>query len=108
MFKRKDVIITLWMTFLTVAAWIGFGIYHIWTTSTISEIDVSAISPINPNFDTGVINALKARENVAPLYSLFESSASRSTSVRANILPSPTTASSGAQVLPTSQPEKVV
>ena len=87
MFKRKDVIVTLWMTFLTVVAWIGFGIYHIWITSTISAIDVSAISTINPNFDTGVINVLKSRENVAPLYSLNESSASATTSGGKEIIP---------------------
>jgi hypothetical protein len=92
MFKRKDVIVTLWMTFLTVVAWIGFGIYHIWTTSTISEIDISAISPINPNFDTSVINSLKSRENVAPLYNLNKSSASATlpTSQSGNIVPQAT------------------
>jgi hypothetical protein len=95
MFKRKDVIITLWMTFLTVVAWIGFSIYHIWVTSTISAIDVSAISPINPNFDTGVINALKSRENVAPLYNLTENSASPTVSV-------------GAKALPSSQPKEII
>ena len=103
MFKRKDVIVTLWMTFLTIAAWIGFGIYHIWTTSTISQIDISAISPINPNFDTSVINSLKSRENVAPLYNLDKGSASQSASEVEKTLPSQT-ASSEAKVQATGSP----
>ena len=90
MFKRRDVIVTLWMTFLTVVAWIGFGIYHIWTTSTINEIDVSAISPIEPNFDMGIINALKNREMVSPLYHFDDKAASGTASVGAKALPSPT------------------
>ncbi len=88
MFKRRDVIVTLWMTFLTVVAWIGFGIYHIWITSTINEIDVSAISPIDPNFDMSIINALKNREMVSPLYHFADKADSETASIAAKSLPS--------------------
>ena len=90
MFKRRDVIVTLWMTFLTIVAWIGFGIYHIWITSTISEIDVSAISSIDPNFDMDIINAFRNREMVSPLYHFDDKTASGPASVGAKTLPSPT------------------
>jgi hypothetical protein len=93
MFKRQDVIVTLWMTFLTIVAWISFGIYHIWTTSTLSEIDISAISTIDPNFDTNTINMLKNREMINPIYHITENKKDASTKVasdEANISPIPT------------------
>lgn len=90
MFKRKDVIATLWMTFLTVVAWIGFSIYHIWITSTISAIDVSTISPISPDFDTNVINTLKSRETITPLYNFTGKVAPETASLAAKTLPPPT------------------
>lgn len=92
MFKRQDVIIILWMTFLTVAAWIVFGIYHTWTTSTISEIDVSAISPIDPNFDMSAIDALRDREVVSPLYRFAGKDKTEEANIaseEAEIIPSP-------------------
>jgi hypothetical protein len=75
MLKRRDVLIILWMTFITVVAWIGFSIYHISVTSTIKDIDASAIAPIDPNFDMGTINKLKSREKVEPVYQFSETTA---------------------------------
>lgn len=90
MFKRKDVLIILWMTFLTVAAWIGFSIYHIVVTSTISEELQLQITAIDPNFDMDTINKLKGREKIEPLYQFNETlaSASASTSNVADAKPS--------------------
>lgn len=68
MFKQKETLVILWMTFFTVVVWIGLSIYHIWATSTIDSIDASAIVPINPRFDTTTLNKLKNREVVEPLY----------------------------------------
>ncbi len=68
MFKRKDVIFILWLTFITVAAWVGFNIYHIAVTSTIDEELQVQITPIDPNFDIDTIDALKSREKIDPLY----------------------------------------
>ena len=55
MFKRKETLIVLWLTFITVVSWIGFSIYHIIVTSTISEELQLQITPIDPNFDTDTI-----------------------------------------------------
>lgn len=68
MFKRKDVQIILWMTFVTVAAWIGFNIYHISVTSTISEELQIQIAPIDPKFDDNTILRIRAREQIEPMY----------------------------------------
>jgi hypothetical protein len=68
MFKQKETLIILWMTFVTVVAWVSLNIYHIWVTSTISNIDAASILPIDPKFDTNIIDKLKTREIVEPLY----------------------------------------
>lgn len=70
MFKQKETLIILWLTFLTVVVWIGLSIYHIWATSTISDIDAASIVPINPEFDINTINKLKNREDIEPLYQI--------------------------------------
>lgn len=62
----------MWMTFITVVVWIGLSIYHIWVTSTISDIDATSILPINPEFDTVTINKLKTREIIEPIYQFNE------------------------------------
>lgn len=72
MFKQKETLFILWMTFLTVVVWIGLSIYHIWVTSTISDIDAASIIPINPKFDTVTINKLKTRQTVEPIYQFSE------------------------------------
>ncbi|MBU4098195.1 hypothetical protein KJ980_00940 [Patescibacteria group bacterium] len=72
MFKQKETLIILWLTFITVVAWISLSIFHIWVTSTISDIDTLAIEEINPAFDMNTINKLKAREIVVPIYQYKE------------------------------------
>lgn len=90
MFKQKETLIILWLTFFTVVAWISLNIYHIWATSQISDIDASAITPIDPTFDTNTINKLKAREAIEPLYQLEESPEDNTASQEAQLTPSPT------------------
>ncbi len=90
MFKQKETLIILWMTFLAVVVWIGLSIYHIWVTSTISDIDAASIIPINPKFDTATINKLKTREIIKPLYQFNEFSQENAASREAQILPAPT------------------
>jgi hypothetical protein len=68
--KRKDILLILIPSFIFVLAWIGFSIYHNIVTSTISEPLSVQITPITPNFDTSVIDNLKNREKVSPIYQL--------------------------------------
>lgn len=66
--KKQDLLIILIPTFICVISWIGFNIYHNSITSTISSQDINQITPINPNFDTKIIDVLKKRESVEPFY----------------------------------------
>ena len=68
--KRKDILLILIPLFLFVLAWIGFSVYHNIVTSTISQPLSVQITPITPNFDTSVIDNLKNREKVSPIYDL--------------------------------------
>jgi len=89
MLKRKDILFILWLTFLTVAAWIGFNIYHIIVTSTIDEELQIQILPIKPEFDMGTIENLKKRQVVEPMYQFdnyFSEEQISSTSASNNLL----------------------
>ena len=94
---KRDVLIILWMTFITVAAWIGFNIYHIAVTSTISKELNQQIVPIEANFDMDTINKLNEREKIKPLYQLSEKQPENSASASASNAPqaSPASPSSG-------------
>ena len=53
-----------------VLAWIVFSVYHSVVTSTISQTLNTQISSISPGFDTKVVNELKTRQNVTPIYEI--------------------------------------
>lgn len=87
MFKKKETFIILWMTFLTVVAWIGLSIYHIWATSTIKDIDAASIIPIIPKFDTNTINKLKTREIIEPVYQFIDTAQENTATFSAQSVP---------------------
>lgn len=66
--RKKDIIIILASVFIFVFIWIGFNIYHNSVKSTISDSVNMQISPISPNFDISVIDKLKKRQSVAPIF----------------------------------------
>lgn len=71
--KKNDLIILLSSIFIFVCLWIGFNIYHNSVSSTISpSVDIQ-IAPISPNFDTKIIEELKKRESVTPVFQLNNS-----------------------------------
>lgn len=56
---RKEVLVILIATFITIIAWVGFDILH-----TRAEVDIDpkwqqAAEPLDPNFDTNIINLTK-------------------------------------------------
>ncbi len=85
MLKQKEILFVLWMTFITVVAWIGFNIYHIMVTSTISEELQAQTLPIDPNFDMETINNLKIRQKVEPLYQYRGGSEDESATTAASV-----------------------
>lgn len=66
--KKKDILTLLIPTLLIVIIWVAFSIYHSLATSTIPEGLNMQITAINPDFDTSVIEDLKKRKKVAPIY----------------------------------------
>lgn len=72
--KRKQILFILIPTFIFVVIWIISSIYHGIVTSTISQNENMQITPISPNFDTKVIDNLKQREVVTPIYEISGSS----------------------------------
>lgn len=71
---QKDILYISISIFVLVVLWIGFNLYHAYVTSTIAPDLQLQIAPIDPKFDTEIINKLKTREKIAPLYENIASS----------------------------------
>ncbi len=91
--RQKDILFILGSSFVVVVAWIGFNLYHIYVTSTVSEEIQVQLTPINPTFNTDLIRELKSRDKVNPLFEK-QSTASRSAGTP-TIEPTPEASSSG-------------
>lgn len=63
---QKDILYITISSFILVVAWVGFNLYHTYTTTTISEDLQMQIIPIDRDFDTTTIQQLKKRTKVAP------------------------------------------
>ena len=50
------------LTATVVASWIGFSVYHGYTTSTISSDESIIITPISPSFDRETIEKIKTKK----------------------------------------------
>lgn len=48
-------------TFIIIASWIGFGVYHSYVTSTIGSDTQVLISPIPAHFDLDVVKSISQR-----------------------------------------------
>ena len=83
--KRKDIMYLLTCTCLVVFAWIIFTLYHASVTSTINETLTGQIEPIKPDFNTAVIEHLKTREAIIPVYELKGSKNASSSAATATI-----------------------
>ena len=52
------------LTTATVASWIGFSIYHNYSTSTIDDAVKIRITPIPGEFDREVIESIKSKKTI--------------------------------------------
>lgn len=110
--KQKDILFLLISSFIVVVAWIGFNLYHITVTSTVSQTIQMQLSPISATFDQATIEQLKTRENIVPVYNAQTSSAPTATASAATPTPiSPAgltttaySASGASQLAPTNTP----
>ena len=66
--KQKDILFVLISSFVVVVVWIGSNLYHIHVTSTVAPDIQKLLSPIDPTFDTQIIQKLKSRINVVPAF----------------------------------------
>jgi hypothetical protein len=82
--RRKDILFILISSFVVVVAWIGFNIYHIYITSTISEEVQVQLVPIDGQFDIETIQNLKSRNKVVPAFEKQETASQSPT------IPTPT------------------
>ena len=62
--NRKEFYILAIITFMTVVAWIIFGVVHARNTSTVEVINTAEIVPLTPAFDSDIINQINNRENL--------------------------------------------
>lgn len=68
--RQREIILIVVSFFIISIIWIGFSLYHNAITSTISEPLNADIKEINPNFKSDIIQILKNRAYVEPLYSI--------------------------------------
>jgi hypothetical protein len=88
--KQKDILFIFISSFVVVVAWIGFNLYHIYVTSTISQDIQIELTPINPLFDSQTMQQLSTRENIDPLYdAIATASDSANTPAQKVISPTP-------------------
>jgi hypothetical protein len=60
--NRKEVAIIAIILFLSVVAWIVFGVYHARTASSITQKELRQVVPLTPTFDNDIIKKLNSRE----------------------------------------------
>lgn len=89
--KHREIYVLLISSFVLVVFWIAFSIYHNSVTSTIPATLNIQIIPINPNFNAKAISDIKTRQEITPLYQLFQSEKSGTESS----LPAPAATSGG-------------
>lgn len=63
--KQKDLAIIFGSIAVFTILWVGFGLWHAYTTSTIKEPLTSQLLQIPGTFNTQVINALKQRTSIS-------------------------------------------
>ena len=59
---RKEIAILAIIIFLTVIAWVIFGISHAKNTTTITQKELRQVVPLTPSFDNDIIKKIKSRE----------------------------------------------
>ena len=60
--NRKELAILAIIIFLSVIAWIIFGIFAAKNNSAITQKELKQVIPLTPTFDNDIIKGLKGRE----------------------------------------------
>lgn len=99
--KQKDFLLLALSSFFVIIVWIGFSIYQSFFLSTISAPTLQKIIPIQPDFNQALINKIKERSSIEPLYQVEVSSESAEI-IPTEIPPAPETLPE--EVTPSPQP----
>lgn len=104
--KQKDILFILISSFVVVIFWIGFNLYHIWVTSTISENIQLQLEPIDPTFDKNAMQQLRLREQISPAFGQIASQSALTPTPQEASSPTPITdvtptATDASQITPT-------
>jgi len=97
--RQNDLLLLAISIFVIVVIWIGTNLYHAFVTSTITETQNIQVTPIDPHFDREVLEKLKSRTVVDPLFEADSITASThaipspSVSIRPSISPTATPSS---------------
>lgn len=83
---QKDIFYIAISSLVLAVLWVGFSIYHAYVDSTITPALQTQIEPIEPIFNTQVIQELKSRRGVIPVFEL-ESLPAESASSEAGLQP---------------------
>lgn len=76
---QKDILYISISSFILVAVWVALNLYHAHVTSTIAPDLQMQIVPIDPKFNTGVIEKIKSRKRVEPVFELDQASGAAQT-----------------------------
>ncbi len=68
--KHKDILMIVIPSFILIAIWVVFSIYHNSVSSTITPTQGIQIKPITPEFDMITLYNLKKRNKVQPIYQI--------------------------------------
>jgi hypothetical protein len=63
MIQNKDMLVVSVLTVITVMAWIIFDVYHASVTSTLTEVQQSLVTPLNPKLNSAVISQIHQMNN---------------------------------------------
>lgn len=93
---QKDILYISISIFVVTVIWVASNLYHAHVTSTITPDLQIQIVPIDPNFNTDIIQKIKNRKRVAPLFEVKNSSSEASLTDQ-SASPTQTSTSPGAQ-----------
>lgn len=90
--KQRDIFLIVIPSFILVALWVVFSIYHNFVSSTISNPLSVQIQPIEPSFNSKSIKDIKERQQIEPIY---ESSVQSESQSSGSAQPTPIASSGG-------------
>jgi hypothetical protein len=86
--KQNELLLLVVSIFIVTVFWIGLSIYHAHANSTITETQNIQVEPITPHFNREVIEKLKARRVVDPLFDSIPAPATQAATVTPTVTPS--------------------